>query len=140
MNPEPNYIEINRQSWNNRTETHLKSEFYDMDGFLKGKSSLNSIELNLLGDVKGKSILHLQCHFGQDTISLSRLGAEVTGIDLSDKAIKSAKQIAQDTNSKTNFICCDIYDLPKYLEQQFDIVFTSYGMILSLPNQNCTKS
>jgi len=134
MNPEPNYIEINRQSWNNRTETHLKSEFYDMDGFLKGKSSLNSIELNLLGDVKGKSILHLQCHFGQDTISLSRLGAEVTGIDLSDKAIKSAKQIAQDTNSKTNFICCDIYDLPKYLEQQFDIVFTSYGTIGWLPD------
>jgi hypothetical protein len=53
----PNYIEINRQSWNSRIETHIKSEFYDLDSFLKGRSSLNDIELNLLGDIKGKSIL-----------------------------------------------------------------------------------
>ena len=134
MNKEDNYIEINRQSWNNRTETHLKSEFYDLDNFVKGKTSLNSIELGLLGDVKGKTILHLQCHFGQDTISLSRLGAEVTGIDLSDKAIQSAQQIAKDTHSNANFICCDIYDLPNHLDKQFDIVFTSYGTIGWLPD------
>jgi len=134
MNKEDNYIEINRQSWNNRTETHLKSEFYDLDNFVKGKTSLNSIELDLLGDVKGKTILHLQCHFGQDTISLSRLGAEVTGIDLSDKAIQSAQQIAKDTHSNANFICCDIYDLPNHLDKQFDIVFTSYGTIGWLPD------
>ncbi len=91
MNPENNYIEINRKSWNSRTEAHINSKFYDVDGFLKGNSSLNDIELSLLGDLKGKSILHLQCHFGQDTISLTRLGADVTGIDLSDKAIESAK-------------------------------------------------
>jgi hypothetical protein len=72
MNPTPNYIDINRDSWNNRTETYLKSDFYDLEGFLKGKSSLNDIELNLLGDVNGKTILHLQCHFGQDSISLAR--------------------------------------------------------------------
>ena len=59
---------------------HLKSDFYDVEGFLKGESSLNDIELGLLGDIKGKSILHLQCHFGQDTISLGRLGANVTGV------------------------------------------------------------
>ncbi|MFC4721684.1 class I SAM-dependent methyltransferase [Geojedonia litorea] len=129
-----NYIEINRQSWNNKTDTHLKSEFYDLENFKKGKSSLNPIELELLGDLKGKSILHLQCHFGQDTISLSRYGAEVTGVDLSDKAIKSAKQIAKDTNSNASFICCDIYDLSHYLDKQFDIVFTSYGTIGWLPD------
>lgn len=134
MSTDHNYVEINRQSWNNRTDTHLKSEFYDLDGFLKGKNSLNSIELNLLGDLKGKSILHLQCHFGQDTISLSRLGANVTGIDLSDKAIDSAKQIAKDTNSNTKFICCNIYDLPEHLDQKFDIVYTSYGTIGWLPD------
>ena len=134
MSTENNYIEINRQSWNNRTETHLKSEFYDLDNFLKGKTSLNNIELDLLGDVTGKNILHLQCHFGQDTISLSRLGADVTGVDLSDKAIESAKQIANDTNSNTKFICCDIYDLPNYLDEKFDIVFTSYGTIGWLPD------
>lgn len=134
MSPEQNYIEINRQSWNNRTDAHLKSEFYDMQGFLNGKTSLNDIELNLLNDVKGKTILHLQCHFGQDTISLSRLGAEVTGVDLSDKAIENARQIAKDTKSNANFICCDIYDLPNHLKQQFDIVYTSYGTIGWLPD------
>lgn len=134
MNKEKNYIEINRQSWNNRTDTHLKSEFYDLNGFIKGKTSLNSIELDLLGDISGKTILHLQCHFGQDTISLSRLGAEVTGVDLSDKAIESAKQIARETNSNATFICCDIYELPNYLDQLFDIVYTSYGTIGWLPD------
>jgi SAM-dependent methyltransferase len=134
MNKEENYLEINRKSWNNRTETHLKSEFYDLENFINGKSSLNSIELDLLGDLSGKSILHLQCHFGQDSISLSRLGANVTGVDLSDKAIESAKEIAKKTNSNAKFICCDIYDLPKNLDQQFDIVFTSYGTIGWLPD------
>src|SRR5690606_21841820 len=123
MNTEHHYIEINRQSWNNRTEAHLKSEFYDMEGFLQGKTSLNEIELNLLGDIQGKSILHLQCHFGQDTISLSRLGATATGVDLSDKAIESARKIAKDTHSDAEFICCDIYDLPNHLDEKFDIVF-----------------
>ncbi|WP_342327752.1 methyltransferase domain-containing protein [Pedobacter sp. FW305-3-2-15-E-R2A2] len=129
-----NYLAINKQSWNNRTDAHLKSAFYDLDGFLKGKSSLNDIELNLLGNIEGKSILHLQCHFGQDTISLSQLGAEVTGVDLSDKAIESAKSIASQMNSTAKFICCNIYDLPNHLEQKFDIIFTSYGTITWLPD------
>jgi 2-polyprenyl-3-methyl-5-hydroxy-6-metoxy-1,4-benzoquinol methylase len=134
MDKANNYIEINKQSWNNRIDAHLKSKFYDLDHFMKGKTSLNSIELELLGDITGKTILHLQCHFGQDTISLNRLGAEVTGVDLSDKAIESARQIAKDTNAKVTFICCDIYDLPQHLDQQFDFVFTSYGTIGWLPD------
>lgn len=136
MNPEHNYIEINRKAWNNRTDTHLNSEFYNQKGFLNGDTSLNEIELNLLGNIKGKSILHSQCHFGQDTISLERLGATVTGIDLSDKAIDSAKQIAKEIHSNANFICCDIYDLPNHLEKTFDMVFTSYGTIGWLPDLN----
>jgi SAM-dependent methyltransferase len=134
MNSEQNYLEVNRQSWNNRTDVHLKSAFYDLDGFLNGNSSLNDIELKLLGDLKGKTVLHLQCHFGQDSISLSRLGADVTGVDFSDKAIESAKQIAKETHSGTKFICCDIYDLPNHLDDRFDIVFTSYGTIGWLPD------
>jgi len=134
MKKEDNYIEINRQSWNSRLESHLKSEFYNLDGFLKGETSLNDIELNLLGNIKGKKILHLQCHFGQDTISLSRLGANVTGIDLSDKAIESAIELSKKTNTNTTFICSNIYDLPKVLEEQFDIIFTSYGTIGWLPD------
>ena len=136
MKSSKNYIEINKQSWNNRTESHVNSEFYDMKGFLSGQNSLNEIELLLLGNIKGKSILHLQCHFGQDSISLSRLGAEVTGVDFSDKAISFAKQISTDTKSNTTFICCNIYDLPNYLDEEFDIVFTSYGTIGWLPDLN----
>ncbi len=97
-------------------------------------SWVNEIELNLLGDIKGKSVLHLQCHFGQDTISLGRLGANVTGIDLSDKAIESANNLSEKANIEASFICCDIYDLPNHLNKQFDIVFTSYGTIGWLPD------
>lgn len=134
MNPEPNYIEINKSSWNKKTEFHLNSEFYDMKGFLNGKTSLNEIELKLLGDINGKRILHLQCHFGQDTISLARLGAKVTGIDLSDKAIETAKEISNKTSAAATFICCNIYDLPEHLNEQFDIVYSSYGTIGWLPD------
>lgn len=136
MEQPKDYIALNKDSWNRRTEYHVKSEFYDMDNFLKGNTSLNPIEEALLGNLNGKSVLHLQCHFGQDSISLSRMGANVVGVDLSDKAIDTAKQIASQTNSSAQFICCDIYDLPQHLDQQFDIVFTSYGTIGWLPDLN----
>jgi len=134
MKAEQNYLEINKHSWNNRLEAHLQSDFYDVEGFLQGKSSLNRIELDLLGNIQGKKILHLQCHFGQDSLSLARLGAQVTGVDLSDKAIAKARELATQMNLEATFICCDIYDLPKYLDSQFDIVFTSYGTIAWLPD------
>lgn len=131
-----NYLKINKQSWNNRLESHLNSNFYDMSNFLNGKTSLNDIELSLLGNVEGKKILHLQCHFGQDTISLSRMGAETFGVDLSDQSIKKAKQLAKETNTSAQFICSDVYGLPKVLDERFDIVFTSYGTISWLPDLN----
>jgi 2-polyprenyl-3-methyl-5-hydroxy-6-metoxy-1,4-benzoquinol methylase len=136
MSKEKNYLEINKNSWNQRTKVHLDSKFYDVPGFLKGKSSLKEIELKLLGDIKGKSILHLQCHFGQDSISMAKMGALVTGVDLSDLAIENAKKLAEQTNTldKTEFICCDIYDLPSHLNKKFDLVFTSYGTIAWLPD------
>ena len=129
-----NYLAINQASWNNRVETHLNAAFYDLEGFLAGNTSLNEIELNLLRDLKGKNVLHLQCHFGQDTLSLARLGADVTGIDLSDKAIEAAKELAIKDESTASFICSDVYELPNHLEQQFDVVFTSYGTIGWLPD------
>ncbi|MDQ0064518.1 class I SAM-dependent methyltransferase [Chryseobacterium lathyri] len=129
-----NYLEINKNSWNAKVDPHLKSDFYFVDEFLKGRNSLNSIELDLLGDVKDKSILHLQCHFGQDSISLSRMGAHVTGIDLSDKAIETGKDLAQKCGTDTEFICSDVYSLPDILKQKFDIVYTSYGVVGWLPD------
>lgn len=136
MSKELNYLEINRNSWNRRTIAHLDSEFYDIPGFLKGNSSLKKIELCMLGDLRGKSVLHLQCHFGQDSISLARLGANVTGVDLSNIAINNARKLAVDANAEgaVEFICCDIYNLPSHLKGKFDTVFTSYGTIGWLPD------
>lgn len=129
-----NYLSLNKASWDNRLEAHLASDFYDVENFLKGKSSLNDIELDLIGDISGKSILHLQCHFGQDSISLSRMDAQVTGVDLSDKSIAKAKALATEIGADTQFVCSDIYDLPNNLQGQFDMVFTTYGTISWLPD------
>lgn len=128
------YLEINKKSWNTRLDAHLQSDFYDLKGFIDGRSSLNKIELDILGDLKGKSILHLQCHFGQDSISLSRMGANVVGVDLSDKSIEKAKELAITTQSNARFICSDVYQLPEVLNEKFDIVFTTYGTISWLPD------
>lgn len=129
-----NYLDINRKLWNAKVDSHLKSDFYFVDEFLKGRTSLNSIELALLGDIKDKKTLHLQCHFGQDSISLSRLGAKVTGVDLSDKALEAAQDLAEKCGTDTQFVLSDIYDLPNVLHEKFDIVYTSYGVIGWLPD------
>lgn len=131
-----NYLNINKKSWNNKVETHVNSEFYDMENFMKTQNSLNPIELNLLPNLKGKTVLHLQCHFGQDSISLSKLGAKVVGVDLSDKAISKARELAEELQADAEFICCDVYDLPNHLNQQFDFIFSSYGTIGWLPDIN----
>lgn len=133
---EENYLDINKELWNNKTEVHIASEFYGMKEFLAGKSSLKEIELALLGDIKGKSILHLQCHFGQDSISLARMGASVVGVDFSEKAIAKAKELAIETNTDTQFVCCDVYSTPQFLDRKFDLVFTSYGTIGWLPDMD----
>ena len=88
-----NYLKINRKAWNDKTVVHLQSEFYDQKTFLAGKNSLKKPELEVLGDVNGKRILHLQCHFGQDTLSLARMGGKVSGIDFSEVAIENAIRI-----------------------------------------------
>lgn len=129
-----NWLEANRHAWNLRATWHLQSEFYNLDAWKKGKESLTPIELREVGEVAGKSLLHLQCHFGQDTLSWARHGAEVTGCDLSDKSIEYARQLSAEMKLPARFVCCNVYDLPAHLEGQFDIVFTSYGTIGWLPD------
>lgn len=131
---ERDYFEANRQAWNLRTAVHKDSAFYDLAGFKAGKTSLNAIELEELGPVTGKRILHLQCHFGQDTLSWARLGADVTGIDLSDEAIREAEKLNQELGLNARFVCSNVYDLRENLQGAFDIVFTSYGVIGWLPD------
>lgn len=134
MKDSKEYIKLNKTTWNDKVDVHIASDFYENENFLKGKSTLQSIELELLGDISNKKILHLQCHFGQDTISFSRLGAKATGVDLSDKAIERAKEFNAQLGLDATFICCDVYETPNYLDEKFDIVFTSYGTIGWLPD------
>ncbi len=130
------YFEDNKAAWNKRTGVHKDSAFYDLAAFKNGRSTLNKTELEELGDVKGKTLLHLQCHFGMDTMSWAREGAQCTGVDLSNEAIDLARQINNELNLDTAFICCNVYDLKEHLDTKFDIVFTSYGTIGWLPDLN----
>ena len=130
------FLNANREHWNELVPINAKSEMYDLDSFKAGKSSLNSIELEELGDVAGKSLLHLQWHFGKATLSWARLGAKVTGVDFSEKAIMLARSLGEDIGVDADFVVSDVYDLPDALDarEKFDIVFTSYGVLCWLPD------
>lgn len=129
------YFEANKRIWNQRTAVHKDSSFYNLQGFKNGESVLTPIELNEVGDVKGKKMLHLQCHFGMDSLDWARRGAIVTGVDLSEKAIEEAVKLNDELGLNAKFVCCNIYDVKQHLDpkEQFDIVFTSYGVVGWLP-------
>lgn len=132
--PDQNYLSLNRELWNAKVPYHLQSELYAQEAFMAGATSLQSIELEQVGDVMGKTLLHLQCHYGQDTLSWARLGARATGIDLSDAAIATARELNDKLGLDARFVCCNVYDVPEQIDEQFDIVFTSYGTIGWLPD------
>nr|WP_238358079.1 class I SAM-dependent methyltransferase [Cohnella zeiphila] len=122
-------------NWNDRTAVHAKSAFYGMDDFLAGKNSLSELELSEVGDVSGRSLLHLQCHFGMDSLSWARLGARVTGVDFSDRAIGLAESLNERLGLGARFLCSDLYNAREALQGElFDIVYTSYGVLCWLPD------
>jgi len=128
------YLKINKKSWNERVAHHISGALYDMENFLKGANSLRDIEMAFLGNIEGKSILHLQCHFGQDTLSLEGLGAQVTGVDFSDVAIQKAEEtlLSGVVQSDPGLIEFDFIPSGDFME--FDYVFASYGTINWLPD------
>lgn len=128
------FFEANKELWNLKTNIHQNSEFYNAEKVVNGASSLNTIEQTELGDISGKSLLHLQCHFGLDSISLARKGAHVTAVDISDKSIKLARTLAKQSDVDIDFICCNVYDIENYVSSKYDIIFTSYGVIYWLPD------
>lgn len=134
MENSKDYFKVNKDTWNKKVAVHAKSDMYDMKAFKNGKSSLMPYELEALGDVSGKSLLHLQCHFGQDTLSWSRMGAKCVGVDISDEAIKLAKELNEELKLDTQFVCCNVLDTSKHISETFDIIFTSYGVIGWLPD------
>ena len=129
-----NYQQVNREHWDELVAFHAESEFYRLAEFKAGQSSLRPIEVQELGDVTGKALLHLQCHFGMDTLSWARRGARVTGVDFSERAVGTARSLSQELGIEASFCCSDVYDLPRVLSGPFDIVFTSYGVLCWLPD------
>jgi SAM-dependent methyltransferase len=128
------YSATNRRRWDELTGIHARSAFYDVDGFRAGKCTLRPLEVGELGDVAGKTLLHLQCHFGLDSLSWARRGARVTGVDFSEEAVALARSLAHDCGLDAKFICSDLYELPGALAGEFDVVFTSYGVLCWLPD------
>jgi 2-polyprenyl-3-methyl-5-hydroxy-6-metoxy-1,4-benzoquinol methylase len=122
------FDEVNADLWDGWAELNVTShaEGYDVEAFRKGGTTLRVVEREALGDVAGKRILHMQCHFGLDTLSLARLGAIVTGVDYSPKCIDFARSLSEELSIPATFVRSNIYDLPDVLDGKFDVVFTSY--------------
>jgi len=128
------FLETNRRHWDGLIPHHLDSEYYDLARFKAGGSTLHALEVEELGDVAGKSLLHLQCHFGLDTLSWARRGATVTGLDFTQPAIDAARRIAAECDIDARFLVANVYDARDVLDGQFDIVFCSYGVLFWLPH------
>jgi len=130
------YYEANREHWDESTGIHERSQFYDRAGFIAGgRSPLTDTERAELGPlVAGKRLLHLQCHFGMDTLELARLGATVTGIDFSPASIEAAKRLSVDSGIPGRFIEANVYDAPEVLDERFDIVYAGAGSLVWLPD------
>lgn len=133
-NSETQHFEMNRAGWDQRVKAHFESKFYDVEGFIAGNTSLREIELAELGGVEGKRLLHLQCHFGMDTLSWVRKGAICTGVDISPEAIRQARELAVKTRLDAEFVCSDVYGFNRGDSPPYDIVFTSYGVVCWLPD------
>ncbi len=136
MNSDKNYLAVNKELWNAKTAIHINSSFYDIPAILAGKSSLIGPELSLIDDIKGKKVLHLQCHFGLDSLSLARMGASVVGLDFSQSAIDRAIALYEDQDVDLSFVCTDVYSAEDELDSKFDMIYTSYGTIGWLPDLN----
>jgi SAM-dependent methyltransferase len=124
----------NRALWDEWTDLHVGSEFYDVAAFRQGGSRLRDFEQELIGDVRGLEVLHVQCHFGLDTLSFARLGARPTGADFSPKAIAAARSLAAELGLDARFVESNVYDLPSNLDGDFDLVYTSGGVLGWLPD------
>jgi SAM-dependent methyltransferase len=134
------YRAANLANWNDRVQIHWDSDDYNISEFIKNPEYVSgAIQFDRsegeLGDVQGKSLLHLQCHIGHDTLSWARSGAIVTGVDFSEPAIEAARRLSDESGTPGEFIVAELYDSPNVLAgRQFDIVYTGLGAICWLPD------
>ncbi|MAC19797.1 MAG: SAM-dependent methyltransferase [Phycisphaerae bacterium] len=125
----PEHLDANRRHWDERVSLHAASDFYDVKGFLDGESTLRDFETEELGPVSGRSLLHLQCHFGLDSLSWARRGARVTGLDFSRTAIRAAEDLARRSGLDSSFVHGDVLNAARILGRRFDVVYTGLGAI-----------
>jgi len=128
------WLGVNHANWNERVDSHFHSAFYDVDGFLNGRSTLSVKERVDLNPITKRRLVHLQCHFGLDSLSWAREGAVVSGIDFSEKAIERANQLAKKSGLTANFQCANVYDAASLFDHSFDIVYTGLGSLCWLPD------
>jgi SAM-dependent methyltransferase len=127
--------EVNRAWWDERVPIHVGSTFYDVEGFRAGGSSLRPFEVEEVGDVGGKRLVHLQCHFGLDTLSWARAGASVVGLDFSPPAVEAGTNLADEMGLDARFVCANLYDAVEALGgERFEIVYTGLGALNWLPD------
>src|SRR5262245_60161525 len=127
-------LQSNKALWNELTAIHARGETYRMTAFKDGTKQLDPLVLAEVGEVTGKLLLHLQCHFGMDTLMWARLGARVTGVDFADEAITLARHLSDEIGMPATFIESNLYELPHKLEGAFDVVYTSWGVLNWLPD------
>lgn len=130
------HFEANRAWWDGVVAIHEASRGYDREGFLRGEKPLCPVESAELGPfVAGRTLLHLQCHFGIDTLNWARRGAAVTGLDFSEPAIEAARRLAAESGIPGRFVCANVYDAPEALGgERFDVVYTGIGALNWLPD------
>jgi SAM-dependent methyltransferase len=124
-------IETNRRNWDERVAVHRadRTGFYAVERFRRGGDVLGPIEAGEIGGVRGRRLLHLQCHFGLDTLSLARRGARATGLDFSAPAIVTPRELAAEAGLAARFVQSDVYEARAALPETFDVVFSSWGAI-----------
>ena len=128
---------VNQANWNERTHIHAASRAYDLASYIDDPHKISRVvcfDIPDLGSVSGKTLLHLQCHIGTDTLSLARLGAIVTGVDFSPDAIATARQLSVDCGVAARFEVAELYDTPSVIHETFDIVYTGVGALTWLPD------
>ncbi len=128
------HLEANRRAWDEMVALNAASREYDLEGFKRGRVRLSELETREVGSVRGKSLLHLQCHFGIDTMCWARLGARATGVDFSPAAIRLARELAGELGLDARFVLSDVYRLPRVLHARFDVVYTSMGVLCWQPD------
>jgi SAM-dependent methyltransferase len=135
---ETDWRSLNRSNWDERVSIHLKADSYDLNDLRAGLGRLHPIEEAELGSVDGLRVLHLQCHFGRDTLTLAQRGAQIVGLDFSGAAIDAAREISQQLGltDRASFVEADVYDAPNAIPEPgtFDLVFTTWGTITWLPD------